>query len=493
MNLTTGQKATAVGIIAAIAGTMGYVATQLTDCVGKTPVDPAPEVSSSPTPSSSPTSSPLPSFSPSPLPSSSPSATPSAPSGGGLVLKGVVGETVSAMYVSTVPITALPVGVRAFEVMKVTTLVPSYRGAAVGAWEDPLKPVTALEAGKRYWVEATVVLPQTTQLSFVTLIGKPGPMKTMPMYMELQTRQAMLAHGLADSVTTQCPIGNKYASLLRAHGVEPIKQFILGNPQVLNGKLNLDGNWPEYGCDFRTSVLKGAIAPPMIFTWSPAASDALIAATKASLADLPTDAWAYNWDEGEPAMDAQSLAQAIRYKASGLKLMQTHQVTAAFAPYIDWFCPVVNYAPLSGNPACLYTSCMAQGNCQPQTLASVAPASGHPMMVLDAPTGHAVAFPLLVAKLGAKMGLYFNSTQKLPTAWTPGGQYSEGGNGDGTLLYPGTDGNPWPSLRLKRVYRGMQDAWYLSKGMVNPVQGPTSFPQDEAAYETARLAAWEKL
>jgi len=316
------------------------------------------------------------------------------------------------------------------------------------------------------------------------------------MYMELQFNQVAKAHGISDEGSTlgqRCALVLEYIKLLRAHGVEPIKQHILVNPTVKDGKLDLDGFYPTLGCSFRQLVIDGALFPPMIMTWSPSASDALIAAVKAT--PLPADSWAYNWDEGEPSMDAQSLAQAKRYKLSGLKLLQTHRYASEFAPYIDWFCPVVNFAPFSGPmPGCAYTSCMAQGNCQPQTLSSVAPATGHPMMVLDAPTGHAIAFPLLLAKLGVPRGLYFNSTQTLPTAWNPGGQYSEGGHGDGNELYAGTDGHPWPSLRLKRYLKGAQlAAIYLKRGMQNPVTGPTTFPQDEAAYETARLAAWEAL
>lgn len=484
MNFTDTQKKIGIAVIATLIGAFTLTATQLSNCLNTSPTEPTPEVSSSPTPSSS----------PSPLPSASPSSTPTGTSQ--IVLKGVVGETVSAVFAPSTAIASLAPGVRAYEIQKVTTLVPSFKGAAVGDYEDPLKPVTSLEAGKRYWVEVTLTAPGTSALGFVTAVTKPGPMKTVPFYMELQFNQIAKAHNLPDEGSTlaaRCALALKYVQLLRAHGVEPIKQHPLVSAQAANGVLDLDGYFPAQGCTFRQLVLNGAIAPPMIFTWSPSASDAQITATKASLSSLPVDSWSYVWDEGEPAMDAQSLAQAKRYKTSGLKLMQTHRYSADFAPYIDWFCPVVNFAPFSRTPECLYTSCMANATCQNTTADKVGTPTGHPMMVLDAPSGHAVAFPLVMAKLGAARGLYFNSTQMLPTAWNPGGLYSEGGDGDGTLLYPGTDGLPWPSLRLKRLYRGLQDAYYLGRGMVNPVTGPTTFPQTEDAYEAARLAAWDKL
>jgi hypothetical protein len=115
------------------------------------------------------------------------------------------------------------------------------------------------------------------------------------------------------------------------------------------------------------------------------------------------------------------------------------------------------------------------------------------MMVIEAPGVHQRAFPWVLAKLNVPRGLYFNTTQRLPTAWEAGGQYNEGGNGDGTLLYPGTDGNPWASLRLKRLYRGLQDVWYLGKGAANPVTDARVWPKDEAAYEAERKRAWDRL
>ncbi|MHB8875494.1 MAG: DUF4091 domain-containing protein, partial [Myxococcaceae bacterium] len=62
--------------------------------------------------------------------------------------------------------------------------------------------------------------------------------------------------------------------------------------------------------------------------------------------------------------------------------------------------------------------------------------------------------------------LYFETTFDLSRAWTS--QYSFGGNGDGTLLYPGkpsviggTTHIPVASYRLKMIRQGMEDYEYL--------------------------------
>lgn len=552
--MTDTQKRNA--LILAILGAVALIVGYLTSYFGGSNGVPLPEPSSapsgiSPSPASSPSSpSPSSSSSPSPQPSSTGSSTPSPiPSGLGQVnLWGVVGETVGQIWTATI---SAPVSgdIRAYEVMQVETRIPSFKGARVGLYDDPLKPVTAVVAGKRYWIEVTipVVGSACSQGAFVCVYGKAGPMRTMPFYAELNTRNAMLAHGLPDTVASQCPIGAKYAALLRAHGVEPLKQYTLSLPSVspTTGRLDLDGYFPQYGCDFRTAVLKGAIAAPMIVgpilqtlndlvvgatvTWSMngmgvsvtqamidsggkvtqamadarrAAKLAFLNAVKASVdsGDLPVGSFSYYWDEQEGVADQAALTRLQDLQPYGLLNWATRNVTATFQNAGSHFCPVVS--ALGVNPAwtqtgkvwCAYESCMGQGNCQNKTDASqVAAATGDVMMVIDAPAAHARAYASVLQKLGVPRGLYYSATLRLSTAWAPGGQYNEGGNGDGTFVYPGTDGNPWPSLRLKRLHRGLQDRWYWEHGGVNPVKGYRDFPQTEDVYEQERMKVWQAL
>ena len=67
---------------------------------------------------------------------------------------------------------------------------------------------------------------------------------------------------------------------------------------------------------------------------------------------------------------------------------------------------------------------------------------------------------------GASGELYFDVDYDLKTAWTD--QYDFGGNGDGTLFYPGTPARiggkqdiPIDSIRLKRIRDGREDYEYL--------------------------------
>ncbi len=64
--------------------------------------------------------------------------------------------------------------------------------------------------------------------------------------------------------------------------------------------------------------------------------------------------------------------------------------------------------------------------------------------------------------------LYYETVAQLDTAWRPDGLCGFGGQGDGTLFYPGLPaviggrtGVPVESIRLKLVREGMEDHEYL--------------------------------
>lgn len=493
------------------------------------------------------TTDPHPSATPSPItsvtPSSSPSASPTTTTA--LDLKGVIGETVGQTWLSTYS-GAVPSGLNAYLILQVKTLMPSFKGALPGFYEDPLQPVVTMEMGQRYWIEAKLTAVGKVCGSFFCLTTKAGPMKTMPFYAELGLSQIGAAHGFPDEgqfQTQRFAMAMKYRKLMRDNGVEPMKQYYLPLPALTSDgkKLNLD--YKQFdgvpGLTFREMVLDDAIAPPMIigpnntsfepltvgaklswqnYGWcvTSAQIDAAaivtqematcransaanyIAAVKASklAGDLPAGSWIYAWDEGEPTLDARALAQAKRLKDTGLEIMETRNVTEPFKPYVTQFYPVMlfvkpEWVPFMGGS---YEACMAQGNCANATdISQVNPPNGDPMFVLDAPAAHPRAFAWVLHKLGAQRGLYYMADLRLATAWQAGGQYNEGGNGDGTFLYPGKDGNPWPSLRLKRLYRGLQDVWYLNHGGTNLVTTSKVWPALEDTYEAERIRVWNSL
>ncbi len=92
--------------------------------------------------------------------------------------------------------------------------------------------------------------------------------------------------------------------------------------------------------------------------------------------------------------------------------------------------------------------------------------AGWPSYVIDQPASEHRAMGILAYEYGATGELYFNTTYDLDTAWSD--QRSFGGNGDGTLFYPGrpkriggTQHIPIESIRLKRIRDGHEDYEYL--------------------------------
>lgn len=453
--------------------------------------------------------SPTPTTSPSPAPLPSPSLSP-APAGS---LFAMVGETVS-LEIRPAPSDAeLPsvdgLRIEAFEIMTVQTTRPSWTGARVGAYEDPLFPVARLRAGVNYWIDFTplrsgtfsgVIGGRAFQLKGLTSVMPRRPWH--PVYTEMQVARVSQAHGLADqgeTLAARCSLWKRYRELLRTHGVEPIKSWVNDYPAVSSGALDLDGYFPAQGCTFREQVLTGAIAEPILWGPNPAQapSQALLDATKAAITagTLPTRTRAYVWDEGEldPALSTQALARATQAKPY-LGTFITRRPSPTFAPVVSTFCPVQDWAT-AGMASCYYTSCMAHG-------CGAGSRSGTPLMVIEGDRVHARAFPWVSQALGAVESLYFAATVSLPTAWDADGQFNptDGkGNGDGTVLYPGrlgqkglTDHVPVASIRLKQVRRGVQDLEYLKRAQAAGLPGPglvrsaTDWEKDESRFNAYR-------
>jgi Domain of unknown function (DUF4091) len=94
---------------------------------------------------------------------------------------------------------------------------------------------------------------------------------------------------------------------------------------------------------------------------------------------------------------------------------------------------------------------------------------------VDQPGSRARAMAWLCYRFKASGELYYDTTVKMTTAWSPGGLWNFGGNGDGTLFYPGTpdqdigddtklggtDAVPLESIRLKLICLGLQDWEWL--------------------------------
>jgi Domain of unknown function (DUF4091) len=163
--------------------------------------------------------------------------------------------------------------------------------------------------------------------------------------------------------------------------------------------------------------------------------------------------------------------------------------------YINWLVPIVNdmddkpgnanagnqrsnYGTFLGlnaiNRVWLYTSCFSYG-CDPNITCQSSPSgsatndpyfNGWPGYAIDEPASEARAMGWLSFLYDTTGELYYNVTHCLSSAWTA--QYASGGNGDGTLFYPGnpqniggTDWIPLESMRLKLIRDGYEDYEYL--------------------------------
>ena len=114
-----------------------------------------------------------------------------------------------------------------------------------------------------------------------------------------------------------------------------------------------------------------------------------------------------------------------------------------------------------GTSLWLYQSCSSHG------CVGDLPAGQHwPSYMVDHPANLNRAMPWTVFLLRAMGETYYDTAARLPSAWTD--QRFYGGNGDGTLFYPGTPGRiggqshvPLPSIRLKLLRAGVQDHEWL--------------------------------
>ncbi|MCY1014787.1 glycoside hydrolase domain-containing protein [Pyxidicoccus sp. MSG2] len=151
-----------------------------------------------------------------------------------------------------------------------------------------------------------------------------------------------------------------------------------------------------------------------------------------------------------------------------------------------------------GNSLWLYQSCISHG------CIGGLPLGRHwPAYMVDYPANLNRAMPWMVFLLRASGETYYDTGARLLTAWTD--QLFYGGNGDGTLFYPGTTARiggrsdvPLPSLRLKLLRAGVQDYEWLmlvanggdpafaDEVARELVPTPDQVSLDPAAFENAR-------
>jgi hypothetical protein len=178
--------------------------------------------------------------------------------------------------------------------------------------------------------------------------------------------------------------------------------------------------------------------------------------------------------QGWPGLDVlitSTIQNANRFDAAGLIdilvpiVNEMDDKPGIGSPYAGNQRPKYNsFLSQPGNRLWLYTSC-ASHSC------SGDPGNdpywrGWPSYVVDQPASEHRAMGFVSYEYGVSGELYFAVDHDLDTAWT--NQYDFGGNGDGTLFYPGRPKRiggqhdiPIDSMRLKRIRDGREDYEYL--------------------------------
>jgi hypothetical protein len=194
----------------------------------------------------------------------------------------------------------------------------------------------------------------------------------------------------------------------------------------------------------------------------------------------------YTYDE--PAKEAFALvrtrAQQVHQAAPEVPRLVTRERTPDLAGAVDIWCPLVNSvddkpggSPLAGRATdgerprsseriWWYHSCMSHG-CD---IVGGEYFTGWPSYVVDAPPMAQRILEWLTFRYGIGGELYYNTVEAYVRGLDPfRDQLLHGGNGDGTLFYPGRPDRiggrthvPVTSIRLARIRDGLEDYEYLA-------------------------------
>jgi hypothetical protein len=190
----------------------------------------------------------------------------------------------------------------------------------------------------------------------------------------------------------------------------------------------------------------------------------------------------YVQDEPSPAAfpQVEERAREMREDAPDVRRLVTTSWTPAL-PDVDLWTPLLNCVG-DPNPTCQraaprsryerlwwYQSCMSHG-CSGDGKPVLDPAfKGWPSYMIDAPATAARAMGTLAWLEGISGELYFDTVYAYHEGDPWKSQWAFGGNGDGTLFYPGTPEHlggrrdfPVESLRLVQVSRSLADHAYLT-------------------------------
>jgi hypothetical protein len=192
----------------------------------------------------------------------------------------------------------------------------------------------------------------------------------------------------------------------------------------------------------------------------------------------------YTFDEPPPSALPEVRARAVRLReiAPEVPRLVTKELTPALAGAVDIWCPVVNFVDdkpgnselperraydarlARGERLWWYQACMSHG-CD---IVGGRYFTGWPSYAIDAPAVAHRIFEWLTFRYHVGGELYFNTVEAYSVSDPWQEQLLHGGNGDGTLFYPGRPDRiggqtaiPVESIRLKLIREGLEDYEYL--------------------------------
>ncbi len=410
-----------------------------------------------------------------------------------------------------------PLKVRLFREGFVEVRTPSNGEGAPGLWPDPLieggfpfdstaeRPLVAYvelcaaadQKPGRYTSRVTVRTRRGR--SRLSLVAEVWPFSlpatsTLPNSFGISRYTIAKGHRVEPSSDAARKLLHEYAATLLEHrlsahgmGMDPPPARVEGGEVVVDFSAYdeemapfLDGRALDSGARFTTTDVRD---------WRKAPSDeARVKYYRAFREHFAQKGWKaqlffYAKDEPKPAEAELVRRQARLARAAGLPVLVTSALDDRFAPSADILCPTLNcFFPRRGPPTCpnpqpaaalrralpssarvwWYQSCNAHG-CHhgPFDDPAIERAySGWASYMIDHPAPRNRAMGPLAFLAGVDGELYFDTVHAFRAKDPWRDLFAFGGNGDGTLFYPGRDG-PVPSLRLKHIRDGLEDYEYL--------------------------------
>ena len=437
-----------------------------------------------------------------------------------------------------------PLEISFFALPEVTTAHPSFSGAAVGQYLDPVVPLPSdsrlcLEArNKESWFLGEVRIPkghpiglfplkirvaqQTIDIALtvwpMTIPDEPA----LPAYSELTPWFLVLGH-YGEWHENEAGLAKLYTAAMLEHRIIPLKS-IIARPQeegpLSQRSLNLTelpssrssfttvvlGNRPSWAYyDFPTVGANGTTAINF------AKAESYFSAIQNSIPALHREgrALVYLWDEPKKAAfkELLKLSKLVKERAPSLKQLVTTTYSPQLEHSVDIFAPVMDQFDSQGFPApsdyrnlqakghevWWYVSCMSHG-------CDALGDSGVPDMVIDRPSSYIRSIGWLSMRYSIDAFLYYsmnNGFQFSPKRDPWKSLWDFSGNGDGTLFYPGRPGQhgltthqPLSSLRLKLWRESSYDAEYIT--WMNGLRSAPSWWSTESAQIARTTTAWNR-